>query len=49
VLIQEVARLHSGPYREFKKITLADFAQKWINDYAKGAVKASTYESYDSV
>jgi integrase len=49
VLIQEVARLHGGPYRELKKITFAEFARKWMSDYTIGAVKASTYESYDSV
>jgi integrase len=32
-----------------KKITFAEFAKKWMSDYAIGAVKASTYESYDSV
>jgi integrase len=49
VLVREVARLHNGPYRELKKITFAEFAKKWMSDYAGGAVKASTYESYDSV
>jgi integrase len=49
VLVQEVARLHGGQYRELKKITFAEFAKKWMSDYAKGTVKASTYESYDSV
>jgi hypothetical protein len=44
-LIQEVARLRSGPYRELKKITFAEFARKWLDDYAIGAVKASTFES----
>jgi hypothetical protein len=28
VLVQEVARLHSGPYRELKKVTFAEFARK---------------------
>jgi integrase len=49
VLVQEVARLHSGPYREMKKITFAEFARKWMSDYARGSIKASTYESYESV
>ncbi len=49
VLVQEIARLHNGPYRELKKITFAEFAKKWMSDYARSAVKASTYESYDSV
>lgn len=48
-LIQEVARLHSGPYRELKKITFAEFSRKWMSDYAVGAVKTSIFESYDSV
>jgi integrase len=49
VLALEMVRLHSGPYREIKKITFAEFARKWMGDYAQGAVKASTYEAYDSV
>lgn len=49
VLAEEMATLHRGPYRELKKITFAEFARKWMQDYASGAVKASTYESYDSV
>jgi integrase len=49
MLVQEVARLHSGPYRELKKITFAEFARKWMSDYARGSIKASTYESYESV
>jgi integrase len=49
MLAQEVTHLHNGPYRELKKITFAEFAGKWMSDYANGAVKASTYESYESV
>jgi integrase len=32
-----------------KKITFSEFSEKWASDYARGAVKASTFESYDSV
>jgi integrase len=49
VLAQEMVRLHSGPYREIKKVTFSEFAQKWMQEYARGAIKDSTYESYDSV
>jgi integrase len=49
VLAQEMVRLHSGPYRQIKKVTFAEFAQKWMQEYARGAIKDSTYESYDSV
>jgi integrase len=49
VLADELAILHRGSYRELKKITFTKFAQKWMDDYAKGTVKPSTYESYDSV
>jgi integrase len=49
VLAEEMVRLHSGPYRAVKKISFAEFAQKWMQEYARGAIKASTYESYDSV
>jgi hypothetical protein len=41
VLAQEMVRLHSGPYREVRKIAFTDFAQKWMQDYASGAVKGS--------
>ena len=49
VLAQEMVRLHSGPYWELRKITITEFAQEWMQDYASGAVKGSTYESYKSV
>jgi integrase len=45
----EVPKAHAGPYRELKKITFAGFAKQWLQECAQGAVKASTYESYDSV
>jgi integrase len=44
-----MALLHRGPYRQMKKITFDEFARKWMQEYAQGSVKASTYESYDSV
>jgi integrase len=44
-------RLHTvadGSYRELQDITFADFADKWLKDYALGAVKRSTYQAYKS-
>jgi integrase len=48
LLADRLKSVHEGTYRELQDITLADFADKWLKDYAEGAVKRSTWQVYDS-
>lgn len=48
-LIEIMRQVHRGEYQELKKISFADFAHKWLNDYAEGTVKPSTYSSYKHI
>ena len=45
-LAQVMAEIHSGTYREPKPILFSEFAEKWLKEYAPGAVKPSTLETY---
>lgn len=42
-----VSSIQAGSYREPKKITFAQFAAKWLEDYASVAVKHSTFITYE--
>ena len=46
VLDDIVPKINRGEYRELKRVTFAEFAKKWLSEYASGSVKASTLESY---
>jgi integrase len=48
LLTERLKTVHDGSFRELQDITFADFADKWLKDYALGAVKRSTYQAYDS-
>src|SRR5215813_13002548 len=48
-LAERLDDLNKAPYRALKKITFADFAQKWLTDYAEGKVKPSTLDHYQRV
>jgi Phage integrase, N-terminal SAM-like domain len=39
--------VHEGSYRELQDIRFADFADKWLKEYVRGAVKRTTYQTYD--
>lgn len=49
VLAEEVSRTHRGPYRELKKLSFKEFTPKWLEEYARGKVKESTFESYQQI
>ena len=51
LLAQRVAEIHRGEYREIKKVTFREFAERWIRDYVNDPnhVKASTAKKYRSV
>ena len=45
-LAEKLADLNKAPYRELKKVLFADFAHKWLVDYAEGKVKPGTLDHY---
>jgi integrase len=45
-LLELLAEIHSGAYREPKPILFSEFAEKWLRDYARVTVKPSTLETY---
>ncbi len=47
-LAERLKSTHEGTYRELQEATFANFADKWLADYAKGQGKGSTYQSYES-
>jgi len=40
-------KYEQGRYREDEKMTVEQYLQRWLADYAKAAVRRSTYESYE--
>ncbi|MCD5402021.1 site-specific integrase [candidate division NPL-UPA2 bacterium] len=46
LLIQKLKELQDGTYFEPTEITLADFLEKWLDNYASGNVKQKTLDSY---
>ncbi|HIE01673.1 MAG TPA: site-specific integrase [Thiotrichaceae bacterium] len=49
MLVEIISKINNGQYFEPKKITFAEFAKKWLSEYAEGAVKPSTLESYEYI
>jgi integrase len=47
LLAERLKTVHEGSYRELQDITFADFADKWLKEYALGAVKRTTYQAYE--
>ncbi len=45
-LSEIMSELHTGTYREPKPILFSEFALKWLKDYAAGATKPATFETY---
>lgn len=45
-LAQVMAEIHTGTFHQPKPILFCEFAQKWLREYAQGAVKPSTWETY---
>lgn len=39
--------LKSGEQAASKKVTFKDYAERWLENYAKGAIKQSTYLEYE--
>lgn len=37
---------NQGRYREDEKMTVSQYLERWLKDYAKNSVRRSTYESY---
>jgi len=48
LLAERLKTVHEGSFRELQEISFAEFADKWLKDYALGAVKTSTYQAYKS-
>jgi integrase len=48
LLAKRLTTVHDGSYRELQEITFADFADKWLAEYAMVSVKRSTFEAYES-
>jgi integrase len=48
LLAERLKTVHEGSFRELQEITFAEFADKWLKEYALGAVKTSTYQAYKS-
>ncbi len=48
LLAERLKTVHEGSFRELQEITFGKFADKWLSEYALGAVKASTYQAYQS-
>lgn len=46
VLAERLAEIRQGGYRELKEASFAEFARKWLADYAKPHTKPSTYDGY---
>jgi len=49
MLAEVVSQINRGEYRELKPITFAEFVDKWLVEYAEGAVRETTLSSYKSV
>lgn len=47
LLSKRMNQINSGIYREYEKILFEEFSSRWLSDYAKVSVKASTYISYE--
>jgi len=45
-LAEVMTQIHSGAYRQIRAITFAEFAQKWLKDYAISTVKPMTFRAY---
>ena len=49
VLGDIVSRIKTGTYNEQDKILFKDFAERWLEEYARGAVKPSTFRNYQNM
>ena len=51
LLAQRVTEINRGEYREIKKVTFAEFAERWLSDYVDDPnhIKPSSAEQYRSV
>lgn len=47
VLAVELGKARKGPFKENKRLTFKAFALRWLDEYAKGKVKESTYADYE--
>ncbi len=45
-LLELLAEIHSGAYREPKPICFSEFSDKWLETYARPKVKPSTWATY---
>jgi len=49
LLAKRMNQINAGTYQEFEKILFEEYSAKWLSDYAKISVKASTYNSYETI
>jgi integrase len=47
LLTDQLNKVHRHTYRELQEIGFAEFAQKWLDQYAKLYVKRTTYQAYE--
>jgi hypothetical protein len=48
LLADRLKTMHDGTFRELHEITFEQFADKWLQEYARGGVKPATYSGYES-
>lgn len=49
LLAKRMNQINVGTYQEFEKILFEEYSARWLADYAKVSVKASTYNSYETI
>ncbi len=49
LLVRRVTEVYEEAVAELKKATFAEFAEMWLQDYAKVSVKQSTFVSYEAI
>jgi len=47
VLAERIAAINAGTYRELREATFAQFADKWLTEYARPRLKPSTLDGYE--
>lgn len=49
ILNEKVYEVQSGTYQEIKKTRFKEYALQWLEHYAKGKVRDTTYTSYEGI
>lgn len=49
ILAETIAQINNGSFYQPPKTTFKEYGEKWLQDYAMGAVKESTFRAYHSI